>query len=65
MEEVLDARKQGACVRLEVSQAVTSALLDFLCRTLEVDDAEVYALPGPLDLSALMGLTQLDRKSVV
>jgi polyphosphate kinase len=59
MEEVLDARKHSDCVRLEVSQDVTSALFGFLRQTLEVDDADVYSLPGPLDLSALMQLTGL------
>ena len=59
MAEVLDARKQSACVRLEISQDVTSTLFSFLRQTLEVADADAYPLPEPLDLSALMRLTNL------
>jgi polyphosphate kinase len=56
MEEVLEARRTAACVRLEVSDRVTTQLLAFLQDALKVSDDSVYVLPGPLDLSAYMQL---------
>lgn len=59
MEEILDARKQSACVRLEISDRCTTKTREFLCRTLNVPERSVYATPGPLDLSAFMRLTDV------
>ncbi len=59
MEEVLDARKQSGCVRLEISDHCTSQTLSFLRKTLGVAESNVYAMPGPLDLSAFMRLTDV------
>ncbi|MEX1095265.1 MAG: polyphosphate kinase 1 [Planctomycetales bacterium] len=59
MEEVLDARKQGSCVRLEIADRVTTGTLAFLRETLGVEDRQIYPLPGPLDLAAFMQLTEL------
>jgi polyphosphate kinase len=57
MEEVLDARKQSHCVRLEIASGASRGLLQFLRAALEIDAADVYESPGPLDLSAFMRLT--------
>ncbi len=57
MSRVLDARKQSHCVRLEISDQVTSRTFNFLKQVLDVDDCHVYASPGPLDLAAFMQLT--------
>lgn len=59
MEKVLDERKRSDCVRLEISETAGSTLHAFLKETLDVRDDHVYTLPGPLDLSAFMGLTDL------
>lgn len=59
MEEILDARKQSACVRLEISDHCTTKTKDFLCQTLDVPESSLYATPGPLDLSAFMRLTDV------
>ena len=59
MTQVLDARKQGHCVRLEITDRVTATLLGFLKQALEVDDSSVYAAPSPLGSAALMQLTGL------
>jgi len=59
MEQLLRARKESDCIRLEVSESVTPAGLAFLQSTLELDDQGVYAVPGPLDLAAFMGLSGL------
>ena len=57
MEEMLNARKQSACVRLEISDRVSSCLLSFLQQNLEVNNEDVYRMPGPLDLSSFMPLS--------
>ena len=58
MEEVLETRRTGACVRLEISDCVTTQLLEFLQLALKVPNESVYVLPGPLDLSACMQLSE-------
>ena len=59
MQQVLDARKQSDCVRLEISDSVTSRLLDFIQRSLDIERTQVYATPGPLDLASFMQLSDL------
>ena len=59
MSEVLMARKQSHCVRLEVSDHITSTSFAFLKKALDMDDRHVYASPGPLDVAAFMQLTSL------
>jgi polyphosphate kinase len=59
MEHLLDARTAGDCVRLEVGDGVTPQTLGFLTDTLEVDEVNVYAAPGPVDLGAFMQLSDL------
>lgn len=56
MKEVLDSRKEGNCVRLEISENVTSKMFKFLCKGLQVEPELVYAVPGPIGLSAFMQL---------
>ena len=51
MREVLDARKRSGCVRLEVGQSISKAALSFLKHVLEVNDDQIYQIPGPLDLA--------------
>ncbi len=57
MEEVLEARRTAACVRLEISDQASAPLREFLQQALQVQEDSVYVLPGPLDLSAFMQLT--------
>ena len=59
MEEVLDARKQSACVRLEISDRASDELLGYLNAALEVPDDCIFKVPGPIDLSSFMHLTGL------
>ncbi len=60
MEEMLDERKQSACVRLQVAEGVSDALLDFLRRLFSVEEADVLRIAGPIELSAFMRLTGLE-----
>ena len=59
VEEVLDARKQSATVRLEIAESTSDGLLRFLQRRLGTTDRETYRIAGPLDLAALMQLSHL------
>lgn len=57
MQEVLDARKESATVRLEISQTASPELLEFLQSGLGLADEFVFQIPGPLDLAGFMRLT--------
>jgi polyphosphate kinase len=59
MEEILSARKYGECVRLEIAASAGGELLAFLKQALSVRDDDLYAMPGPLDLTAWMQLGEL------
>jgi len=61
MERELMRRRFGPPVRLEVEETVDPHVLDLLVRELGITENEVFALPGPLDLTGLMGLLDLDR----
>ncbi|MEZ6062022.1 MAG: polyphosphate kinase 1 [Planctomycetaceae bacterium] len=60
MEDVLDERKDSFCVRLELSDAVTTPLLGFLKKLLKLQNRDVYVLPGPTGLSDFMRLAELN-----
>ncbi|MCC2278639.1 MULTISPECIES: RNA degradosome polyphosphate kinase [Streptomyces] len=61
LEKELMRRRFGPPVRLEVEETIDPYVLDLLVRELKISDAEVYPLPGPLDLTALFGIAALDR----
>jgi polyphosphate kinase len=60
MEEVLVSRRSADFVRLEIAASVSEETLKFLSEKLRVDDRDVFRIPGPLDLSALMSLTDIE-----
>ena len=60
MEDILDERKDSFCVRLELSDQVTSALRDFLKSLLRIDDGDMYVVPGPTGFSDFMRLADLN-----
>lgn len=61
LEKELLRRRFGPPVRLEVEESIDPYVLDLLVRELKISDAEVYPLPGPLDLTGLFGISALDR----
>lgn len=61
LEKELMRRRFGPPVRLEVEESIDPYVLDLLVRELKISDAEVYPLPGPLDLTGLFGISALDR----
>jgi polyphosphate kinase len=61
MERELMRRRFGPAVRLEVEETVDPHVLDLLQRELGVNGYEVLSLPGPLDLTGLHNIANLDR----
>ncbi|WP_246222694.1 RNA degradosome polyphosphate kinase [Phytoactinopolyspora limicola] len=61
MERELMRRRFGPAVRLEVEDTVDPHVLDLLQRELGVTHQETFSLPGPLDLTGLSGIADLDR----
>ncbi len=53
--------KFGRVVRLEVDTKMPNEVLELLCRELELGDADVNVIDGPLDLGGLWSLCALDR----
>ncbi|MCH2201782.1 MAG: polyphosphate kinase 1 [Fuerstiella sp.] len=60
MEDILDERKDSFCVRLEISDQVTTALQSFLKSLLRISDSDVYVVPGPTGFSDFMRLADLN-----
>ncbi|MBB1252364.1 RNA degradosome polyphosphate kinase [Streptomyces sp. OF3] len=56
LEKELMRRRFGPPVRLEVEETIDPYVLDLLVRELKISDAEVYPLPGPLDLTGLSAI---------
>jgi polyphosphate kinase len=60
MERELTRRRFEQAVRLEVEESMSSDVLDRLVTELGVDTRAVYRVPGPLDLSGLSTIADLD-----
>jgi polyphosphate kinase len=61
LERELVRRRFGPAVRLEVVEDIPHHVLELLVSELDVSEQEVYRLPGPLDLTGLWTLVNLDR----
>ncbi len=62
IQETLRLRKWGAAVRLEISDRADDGFLAQLqtAPALDLDDRDVYKVPGPVDLTALAALYKLE-----
>ncbi|MET8470386.1 RNA degradosome polyphosphate kinase [Streptomyces sp. NPDC006422] len=61
LEKELMRRRFGPPVRLEVEETIDSDILSLLVKELKISEAEVYPLPGPLDLTGLFSIAGIDR----
>jgi polyphosphate kinase len=61
LEKELLRRRFGPPVRLEVEESMDDEVLELLVSELGITDAEVFRLPGPLDLRGLHAIADLDR----
>ncbi len=59
VERELRHRRRSGVVRLEVGTDASDELVALLREQLDISEEDVYAVPGPLDLRVLMGLTDL------
>ena len=64
LEKELLRRRFGPPVRLEVEESISAAVLELLISELGVSMDEVYRLPGPLDLTGLHDIADLNREEL-
>ena len=64
LEKELLRRRFGPPVRLEVEESIDPRVLDLLVRELKISESEVHPLPGPLDLTGLHLVADLDRPAL-
>ncbi len=57
MQEMLQARRTSHAVRLEICDTASKEVKTFLCDALEIDEADVYPINGPLALSDLFAVS--------
>jgi len=58
MRELLDDRRETACVRMEIHRSASRALLAFLAKFLAVERGDIYPVDGLVELRALMQLVK-------
>jgi polyphosphate kinase len=61
MEESVRRRRFGSVVQLALNKSTPADIREILRENLEVERRDIYTIDGPLGLSDLMGLTQIDR----
>lgn len=64
VEMELRRRRFGRAVRIEVSESVSSAILDLLVEEHDLTHDDVLAVRGPIDLTCLWQLHGLDRPEI-
>jgi polyphosphate kinase len=64
LERELLKRRFEPAVRLEVEESISEDVLDKLVTELDVDSRAVYRVPGPLDLSGLSSIADLDFRQL-
>lgn len=61
VKDLVDQRRFGDVVRLEVASGISRVLVDFLVSHLEVQPFQIYKKRGPLAFSQMLRLYDLDR----
>ena len=64
LERELLRRRFEPAVRLEVEESISAEVLERLVTELAIDRRAVYHLPGPLDLSGLNAIADLDLRKL-
>jgi polyphosphate kinase len=64
LERELMRRRFEPAVRLEVEESISDDVLEKLVTELDVDSRAVYRVPGPLDLSGLTAIADLDIRQL-
>ena len=61
MEQSVRQRRFGSVIRVTVNNAMPTQVREILIENLEMDRKDIYTLEGPLGLSSLMALHNIDR----
>ncbi|WP_116022574.1 RNA degradosome polyphosphate kinase [Thermomonospora umbrina] len=61
LERELLRRRFGPVVRLEVEESISPEVLEMLTGALDIEERQIYRVPGPLDLAGLHAIAGLDR----
>ncbi|MEK7786887.1 MAG: polyphosphate kinase 1, partial [Chloroflexota bacterium] len=61
IEQSVRQRRFGSVVRVTLHEAMPANIRDILVENLELDRNDIYITEGPLDLSSLMSLYNVDR----
>lgn len=61
LEAELQKNRFSPAVRMEVEESMPRHVLELLTREIQIEGKDVHHLPGPLDLSGLWDLFDLDR----
>ncbi|HVS67891.1 MAG TPA: polyphosphate kinase 1, partial [Mycobacteriales bacterium] len=64
LERELTRRRFGPAVRLEVVSDISEKVLDLLVRELDISEHQLYRIEGPLDLSSLWAIADLDAPTL-
>jgi polyphosphate kinase len=59
VEREVRRRRSGAVIRLEIEETASADLILLLRQRLELEPDDVYAVPGPVDLRVLAGLSEV------
>ncbi|MBM4164614.1 MAG: polyphosphate kinase 1 [Lentisphaerae bacterium] len=60
MQELLEDRRETACIRLEIHRSASRLLVNALASHLQVDLSDLYPVDGPIELRALLPLAQAE-----
>ncbi len=65
IEEELRRRERGSAVRLGIEKKASPELVNELCHTLDLEDFQVYAQDGPINLNEMAKITSIvDRRDL-
>jgi polyphosphate kinase len=65
VESVLRMRRRSPdAVRLEIERAMSAGVRELLARELELDEGDIYAVDGPLDLGGLWAIADLEKPAL-
>lgn len=61
IDQAIRQRKFGSVVRMSVNPEMPTRIREILAANMELDRRDIYTMDGPLGLSALMAIRQIDR----
>lgn len=65
VEKSLKKRKKGAAVRLEISQSASRLIKEFLRKELQLEERDMYMIPGPLDCQVFFSFLSIESNETL